>query len=114
MDEVKGEPQRQRRPATTPEEQENRLIALAAEEAERQLRAGTASAQLVTQLLKFGSARERLERERIQHENELLKVKREQIASQARIEEMYMDALNAMRSYRGDQPAELPDDEFED
>lgn len=114
MGERNGDLPNQRRPATTPEEQENKLIALAAEEAERQLRAGTASAQLVTQLLKFGSARERLERERIQHENELLKVKREQLESQTRMEEIYMNALNAMRSYSPSESTELPDDEYED
>jgi len=49
----------------------------------------------------MGSTRERLEQQRIQHENELAIVKREAIASQQRVEELYMMALDAMRSYSG-------------
>jgi hypothetical protein len=49
----------------------------------------------------MGSSRERLEQQRIEHENKLLQVKREAIASQQRIEELYMDAIHAMRSYAG-------------
>ena len=51
----------------------------------------------------MGSSRERLEQQRIEHENKLMEVKREQIQSQQRIEELYMDAISAMRSYAGDE-----------
>lgn len=54
---------------------------------------------MITHFLKMGSTRERLEQKRIEHENELLQVKREAIASQQRIEELYIDAIQAMRSY---------------
>lgn len=90
-----------RRPATTPEGREAQLIALAMDVAERQLLDGTASAQVVSQLLKMGSPRERLERERLDNENVLLKAKAETIASQARIEELYSTAIKAMRQYGG-------------
>lgn len=69
--------------------------------AEEQIRAGTASSQVVTHFLKVGSTRERLEQQRLQHENELLQVKREAIESQQRVEELYVHAINAMRSYAG-------------
>lgn len=69
--------------------------------AEEQIKAGTASSQVVTHFLKVGSTRERLEQQRIAHENELLQVKREAIESQKRVEELYMQALDAMRSYAG-------------
>jgi hypothetical protein len=42
-----------------------------------------------------------------------LKTKRESLESQARVEEMYKDALNAMRSYSG-QPALEQTEEFDD
>ncbi len=90
-----------RRPATTPEAREAQLINAAQDLAEEQIRGGTASSQVITHYLKLGSSREVLEQERIRHENELSKVKREQIAGQARIEELYFDAINAMRSYTG-------------
>lgn len=92
-----------RRPATTPEGRENELISLAADLAEAQIREGTASSQVITHFLKLGSTRERLEQQRIAHENELLQVKREAIESHKRIEELYENAIGAMRSYRGEE-----------
>lgn len=69
--------------------------------AEQQLEDGTASAQVITHYLKLGSSRERLEQVRLQHENELLKVKREAYEGQKRIEELYVNAIQAMRAYGG-------------
>ena len=91
------------RRASTPEERENQLIALATDEAERQIRAGTASSQLLTHYLKLASSRERLEQERIVHETALLEMKRESYASAARVEELYENAINAMKTYSGHQ-----------
>lgn len=98
-----------RRPGTTPESRENQLVALAVDRAEQQIRDGTASAQVITHFLKLGSTREILEQERLRHENELLEAKREQIASAARVEELYKTALNAMRTYAGQAPSEYDD-----
>lgn len=53
--------------------------------------------------------RERLEQQRIAHENELLQVKRDAIEAQARIEELYAEAIGAMRSYTGSAD-EIPED----
>lgn len=92
---------RRTRPATSPELREGELASAAYELAEEQIRAGVASSQVITHFLKMGSTRERLEQQRIEHENELMQVKREQIQSQQRIEELYMDAISAMRSYAG-------------
>jgi hypothetical protein len=86
------------------------MVSLATDLAERQIRDGTASSQVVTHFLKLGSTREQLEQERLAHENELTRVKIEQIESQKRVEELYMEALTAMRSYAGDLPAPEPDD----
>jgi hypothetical protein len=97
-------------PATTPESRENKLVAKAARLAEQQIDDGTASAQVITHFLKLGSSREVLEQERLRHENELLKVKREAYASQQRVEELYVNAISAMRAYSGHQVIE-PQDE---
>ena len=102
-----------RPPATTPEGRENQLVSLAVDLAEKQLRDGTASAQVVTHYLKLGSSREKLEQERLARENELLAVRADAIASAKRVEELYTNALNAMRSYAGQEPLELEDD-YED
>lgn len=85
-------------------------MAKAARLAEQQLEDGTASAQVITHFLKLGSTREILEQERLRHENELLKVKREAYESQQRIEELYTNAISAMRAYSGQQPFEQPDE----
>lgn len=95
------------RPATTPEARENQLIALAADLAEKQIRDGTASSQLITHFLKLGSSREKLEQERLARENELLDAKVEAMASAKRVEELYAQALNAMRSYAGQAPLDF-------
>jgi len=61
---------------------------------------------VITHFLKLGSSRELLEQERLRHENELLKVKREAIESQQRIEELYTNAIKHMRAYQGHPIAE--------
>lgn len=107
---------RRRRPATSSEYREQELASAAYTLAEQQIQAGTASSQVITHFLKMGSSRERLEQQRIEHENELLQVKREAIASQQRIEELYADAIRAMRSYGGSdvQGDESPNEDVED
>lgn len=108
----KSEPEHtRRRRATTPEGRENELISDALDLAERQIREGSASSQVLTHFLKLGSTREQLEQQRLEHENELTRVKIEAIESQKRVEELYKDALSAMRSYTGDEPVEDPDGE---
>lgn len=109
-----NEPQKPRRPpATTPEARENQLISLAVDLAAKQLIDGTASSQVISHYLKLGSSRERLEQERLVGENALLAAKKEQLASQKRVEEMYGKALDAMRSYAG-QASPEDEDDFED
>lgn len=100
-----------RKPAKTPEARELEMVSLAYDLAEDQIRNGTASSQVLTQFLKLGSSREQLEQERLRHENELTKVKIEAIESQARMEELYGEAIRAMRSYAGDIPAEEFDEQ---
>ena len=94
-------PARRRPPATTPEARENQLISLSVDLAERQLLDGTASAQVITHYLKLGTTRERLEQEKLAQENALLRARTDAMASAQRVEELYGKALNAMRSYSG-------------
>ena len=103
MAKVKGNSgsSRKMRPALTPEARENQLVSLAVDLAEQQLRDGTASSQVITHYLKLGSTKERLEKEKLEEENKLLRAKTESIQSQKKVEELYLEALNAMRSYAG-------------
>ena len=102
------------RPATTPEGRENQLISLASDLAERQLRDGSASSQVLTHFLKMGTERERLERQKIQNENLLLSAKVDQINSSQRLEGLYDDALRAMSEYKGEAPTYDEDDDYYD
>lgn len=93
--------QRQMRPALTPESRENQLIALAVDLAEKQLREGTASSQLITHYLKMGSPSERLKREQMEEENELLRAKTKAVKESGDMAIMYEKAIKAMQSYSG-------------
>lgn len=77
------------------------MIAYAVDLAERQLQEGTASAQVITHYLKLGSSREKLEQGLMEKKIELMEIQKETYQSQARVEAMYLDALNAMRRYSG-------------
>ena len=95
---------RRSRPALTPEARENQLISLAVNLAEKQLRDGTASSQVITHYLKRGSIKERIEQEILEKQKELIIAKTEQLQSQKRVEELYVKALRAMKSYSGGEP----------
>lgn len=92
---------RRKPPATSPEARENQLIALAVDLAEKQLSEGTASAQVITHYLKLGTTKERLEMEKTKMETEMLRAKTEAMQSQKKVEELYDEAINAMRAYSG-------------
>lgn len=97
---------RRRRPATTIEARENQMIALAVDCAEEQLRNGTASSQVIVHYLKLGSTKERIEKEILLKQKELIAAKTENLQSIKRIEELYTNAMNAMRSYSGKDDSE--------
>ena len=89
------------RPALTPEARENQLISLAVDLAEQQLREGTASSQVITHYLKLGSTKEKIEKEILEKQKELISAKTESLKSSKRIEELYAEAISAMRKYSG-------------
>lgn len=107
---VTTEPKKRRPPARTPEARENQLIQAAVDLAEKQLSDGTASAQVITHYLRLGTTRERLEKEKLARENELLKAKTEALQSVKHIEELYENAIVAMRAYGGNKEEDDVDD----
>lgn len=100
------------RPALSPEARENQLVSLAVDLAEKQLMEGTASSQVITHYLKLGSSKERLEKEKLERENELLKAKAESYQSAQRAEELFSKALKAFSSYRIPNEDEEYDEEY--
>jgi hypothetical protein len=98
--ESEEEPRRRRRTASTPEGRENQMINLAVDEAERQIRSGNASSQIITHYLKLGTTREMLEQERLRRENTLLEARATAMANAERMEELMREALDAFRGYK--------------
>ena len=88
-------------PATTPEGRENQMISLAMDLAEKRMRAGTASAQEVTHFLKLGSLNSRVERDILERQKDLITAKTDQIKSAKRMDDLYSNAIAAMKSYSG-------------
>lgn len=99
-----------RRAASTPEAREQQLIALAVDLAEKQLIEGTASSQVISHFLKLGSMRAQVEKELLEKQRDLAAAKAESIKSGARMEELCLNAVNAMKSYSGQE--EEPDEEY--
>ena len=89
-----------RPPALTPEARENQLISLAIDRAEQQLRDGTASAQVITHYLKLGSSKERAGLEILKLQKELVAAKTHALRAQESREELFAEAIKAMRDYR--------------
>lgn len=89
------------RRAMSPQARENQLIALAYDVAEKQLREGTASSQVISHFLKLGSTNGRLEQDILSEQKKLIKAKTENLESTKKQEELYQNALNAMRRYSG-------------
>lgn len=80
------------------------MIHLAVSQVERRMREGTASSQEYVHYLKLASSREKLEQEKLRNENALKLAQIEQMAANARIEELYGKALDAMSQYQGRPP----------
>lgn len=98
------------RPAMSPEARENQLISMAYDLAEQRLRDGTATSAEVCHFLRLGSMKERKELELLSKKIELDSAKTEALQSAKRIEELYSDAINAFKEYRGDRKDEDDED----
>ncbi len=94
-------PQKPTPPALTREGRENQLIDLAIDQAEKELREGTASSQVLVHYLKLASTREKREKEKMEAEIELLRAKKDAARAEVERGELYKKAVEAMRRYQG-------------
>lgn len=102
-----------RPPGRTPDAREKEIISKAYDLVEKQIEEDRVSAQVLAHFIKRGSTREHIEEELIAAKVEMEKAKVEAMASQARVEELYEDAIKAMRSYSGqDEPEDEGDDAY--
>lgn len=88
-------------PAMNPKEREDQMIALAERCAEKQMREGTAPAQIVVHYLRLATERERLERENLALQRDLIVAKTEAYKTGKEIKELYENAMAAMKVYSG-------------
>lgn len=95
---------RRRPPARTPEDEENYMIRISVEAAEKQILSGKASSQLLTHYLKLAATRDRdkLEKDKLEKEIELLKAKRDAIETAKETEALYREAIKAFSLYAGE------------
>jgi len=114
VEETTPKKKRPKAPAKTQDANEKQLVHLATKLAEKKMRDGTATSQMIIHYLKMGSVSEELAREKVRNENKLLKAKADALASQKRIEELYSEALSAMREYSGKESNGLEDEDYDD
>lgn len=92
---------KRRRPATTPEDRENQLIAMAYNLAEERILNGTASSQEIVHFLRLGSTKQRIEKEILERQKELITAKTDALQASRHTEELYERVVDAIRLYSG-------------
>jgi len=98
---LKSSSRRTSKPMITPENRENYLISLSYDLVEQRLKEGTATSQETTHFLKLGSAKARLENEILEEKKKLMEAQIEALKASEGLQELYANALAAMRSYQG-------------
>lgn len=96
-------------PGKTVESRERQLIALSYDVAEKQLRTGQITSQVLTHFLKMGASTAALEREKLIHETALLKAKADVLISEKNKEVFFKEAIAAFKKYSG-QPEKSDED----
>lgn len=93
---------RKRPPAIGLEARENEMIAKSVDLAERRIEDGSASDSLIIHFLRLGTTKMQLEKEKLRADVELSKTKAKSIEESDKTEALYLEAINAMREYRGE------------
>jgi hypothetical protein len=103
------EPQRRFPLARTPEAREAQLASLAYDVVETRIRKGTASSQELVHFLKVGSTREKQELQKLKQETLLVEAKVKDLANVEEMKKLYVEAMDAMRGYAGQDNGEADD-----
>jgi len=90
-------------PAMSSETRESQLSSLAYDLVEQRMRDGTATSQETCYFLKLANPNQKLERVKKEKEIELLDAKIGQIQAARKMDEVYMEAINAFKLYEGSQ-----------
>lgn len=76
---------------------------MAYDAAEERILNRTASSQEIVHFLKLGSSKERIEKEILERQKDLITAKTEAIKAAKRMEEVYEKAIKAMKIYSGEE-----------
>lgn len=101
---------RRRSPAKTPEERESLLISKSLNLIEKQIDEGSVSSTVLSIYAKAGTERDRLEKDRLRNENEVLRKKVESMEAAIDVKNLMEEALGAFKGYSG----RATDDDEED
>lgn len=113
---VKESPKRQRKKRRVSDfrgtdAQENYLISLAYELAEKKLKDGTASSQIITTLLNMRTEKAELEKAKLKSDLEVANAKIENLKRQSSSEELMQKAIAAFKKYSGQEDEDDCDEE---
>lgn len=75
------------------------MISLAMNLAEKQLEEGTASSQVITHYLKLATTRERIEKEILERQKELVQAKTDSLRANQQLSDLFSEAIRAMKEY---------------
>ena len=103
---------RRMRPGLTPEARNSQLMSMATDLAEQKLRDGTAPTQIIVHYLRMATEKDKLEREILRKQEELMEAKRQNLQSQKRYEDLVSNALEAMRRYSGNSGSDEDDSDI--
>jgi len=92
---------RDRAPAIGLAQRETQLVSMAYDRAEQKFKDGTASDSLTIHFLRLATTKAELEKKKIEHEIMKMNAQTNSIESSARIEELYLGAMEAMKRYGG-------------
>ena len=108
--------ERREPPALTVEGRFDQLVNLAVDLAEERLRDKSASNQLISEIIRYGSQKEKLTREKIHMETQMLAAKADALRAQETSTQLLQEAMRAMTEYSPtrDEYEEDEDDEDED
>jgi len=90
----------------SPEAYNNEMVSLAMDLSRQRLRDGTASPSEITHWLKIGTKKYELELEILKSQQKLTDAKTEALETGKEIENLYHEAIAAMKRYRGDEDIE--------
>lgn len=92
---------RNRAPAIGLEQREQQLVSMAMDRAEQKFKDGTASDSLTIHFLRLATTKAELEKKKIEKEILKMSAQTNAITSTAKIEELYLGAMDAMKRYGG-------------